>query len=306
MLGAAAAAWSLPPILRRLTRSTHDPATAITAWLVSIVGVLATFAIGARLLLTPGDHPTGTVADLAHSCWAAVRHGRLPQLDEAVGAAGFVVLLIVGVRFTTAAARSLRSQRRVHRAHMNLLAIMGRAAARSAAVLWVDDPTPYAYSVDGRPSVVVASTALRRLPRRQAAAVFCHERAHLRGRHHLLVRFTESLAAALPFVPLFQQAPRAMRLHLEFAADAAAVRRYGAATVRAALVAVAGGHEPGHALGVAGADITLRLRRIEAPLTSGALRLAAGRGAAAVTPAFAPALLGLGALATALALSCPG
>lgn len=53
------------------------------------------------------------------------------------------------------------------------------------------------------------------------AAVVDHERSHLRGRHHWLVGFAHAVAAALPFVPL--------------SADAAAGRRRGPATVRAAL-----------------------------------------------------------------------
>lgn len=306
MLGATLAAWTLPVLLRRLTRSVRDPTAAITWWLVSILAVLATFAVGARLLLTPGDQPTGTVADLAHTCWAVLRHGRLPELDEAVGAAGLAVLLLLFIRFTLAVTRGVRSQRRVHRAHINLIAVMGRGGLASPSVLWVDDPRPYAYSVDGRPGLVVASTALRQLPSEQVAAVFCHERAHLRGRHHLFVVLTEALAAALPWAPLFRHAPNAIRLHVEYAADAVAVRRHGSATVRAALLALTGGHEPGHALGMAATDITLRLTRIDAPHRPGRLHVAAGRATATLAPALTPALLGLGALIAALALTCPG
>ena len=306
MLGAALAAWTVPLLLRRLTRSVRDPTAAITWWLVSIVAVLATFAVGARLLLTPGDQPTGAVADLAHTCWAVLRHGRLPELDEAVGAAGLAVLLLLLIRFTLAITRRLRSQRRVHRAHINLIAVMGHAGLASPSVLWVDDQRMYAYSVDGRPGLVVASTGVRQLPRQQIEAVFCHERAHLRGRHHLLVVLAEALAAALPWVPLFRHAPAAMRLHAEFAADAAAARRHGSATVRAALLALTGGNEPDHALGMAATDIALRLNRIDAPTQRGRLHRTAGRAAAALTPALTPAVLGLGALAAALALTCPG
>ena len=306
MLGAVLAALTAPLWLRRLTGSVGDPNTAITCWLVSIVAVLTTFAVGARLLLTPGDQPTGVVADLAHTCWSAIRHGRLPQLDEAVGATGLAVLLVVSVRFATAAGRSIRSQRRVHRKHLNLMTVMGHVHVASATVLWINDQRPYAYTVDGSPGLVVASTAVRQLPRRQIAAVVRHEREHLRGRHHLLVVLTEAMAAALPFVPLFRHAPTAIRLHIEFAADAAAVRSYGSATVRAALLALTGGHEPNHTLGMATTDITLRLRRSDATPRPAGLRLAASRAAATVTPAVIPAVLGLGMLATALALSCPG
>ena len=311
MLGATVAACAVPMLLHRLTRSMRDSTAAIIWWLVSIVGVLATFALGARLLLMPGDQPSGTIVDLAHGCWTAVRHGRLPQLDEAVGAAGSALLVVLCIRFAAGAGRSVRAQRRIHRAHVNMLAILGRVESGPTPVLWLDSQQPFAYSVDGRPGLVVASAALRRLPRRQVAAVLCHERAHLRGRHHRIVIIAEAMAAALPVVPLFRQAPAALRLQIEFAADAAAVRRYGPDTVRAALLALTAGQDPdqtpGMALGMAAADITQRLHRIDGPHNpAGNFRLAASRCAAAVTPALAPALLGLATLAAALTLSCPG
>jgi Zn-dependent protease with chaperone function len=38
----------------------------------------------------------------------------------------------------------------------------------------------------------------------QLAAVLAHERAHQRGRHHLLVSLAGSLAASFPRVPAFR------------------------------------------------------------------------------------------------------
>ncbi|MGW4592714.1 hypothetical protein ACWEKJ_35815 [Amycolatopsis thermoflava] len=54
-----------------------------------------------------------------------------------------------------------------------------------------------------------------------------HERAHLAGRHHQLVALADALRTALPFLPLFRDAPGALRELVELAADVAATRRCG-------------------------------------------------------------------------------
>jgi Zn-dependent protease with chaperone function len=50
------------------------------------------------------------------------------------------------------------------------------------------------------------SGALAVLDSGQLTAVLRHERAHLAGRHHLLLAITRSLAAIVPGVPLFERA----------------------------------------------------------------------------------------------------
>jgi beta-lactamase regulating signal transducer with metallopeptidase domain len=69
-------------------------------------------------------------------------------------------------------------------------------------------------------------------------SVLAHERAHLTGRHHLLVAVAQALRATLPFVPLFRRAPSAVRDLVELAADLAAVHACGPAAVRNALLTV--------------------------------------------------------------------
>ena len=64
---------------------------------------------------------------------------------------------------------------------------------------------PGACPAAGRP-VVLTSAAVEALDDTQLAAVLAHERAHQRGRHHLLVSLAGSLAAAFPRVPMEDQA----------------------------------------------------------------------------------------------------
>lgn len=303
ILGAAMLAWFAPAGLRRITTAGGDPATAITCWIASIAAVLGTFAAGVGLLLVPGDHP----ADAVIGCWTALRHGRLPGLDETLGAAGLAVLLIVASRFALTLARRLRSGRQAHRAHLDFLRILGGRDPEPPRTLWLDHAAPLAYSIAGRPGLVVASTGLHRLPADQVAAVLCHERAHLRGRHHLLTTLTQALANALPGVPLSRHAPAAIGLLVELAADTAAVRSWGPHTVRAALLALDGAGPPEHTLAMAREAVPLRLARLAAqpvPPASTARR-ALTRAAAGLTLAALPTLLGLGTVMLAAAASCP-
>jgi hypothetical protein len=305
VLGAGLMAWVAPVPLRKLTSRVRDATVGIVCWIMSMAAALGTFAVGVGLLLLPGDRPNGSLAYLTAGCWTAQRHGRVPELDELAGATGAVLLIILLFRFARVGSRTLAAQRRVHGAHLAVLGIAGRTGVEPPYVLWLDHDAPLAYSVGGRPGVVVATKALHRLPAAQQAAVLCHEHEHLRGRHHLLAWLVRALAKASPVVPLFRHAPAAMGLLVEYAADAAAVRRYGPRAVQAALLALQHGRLPDAALAMTGGDLQERLWRVADPgPSSGALRRTLARGAAAVGPLILPAALGLGALLFAQVVSC--
>jgi hypothetical protein len=215
-------------------------------------------------------------------------------------------MVILLIRFARASSISLRSRRRDHGAHVDLMGVIKPSDAGEPGVLWLDDPAPFAYSLRGRPPLVVASTGLRALPIAQQDAVMRHEVAHLRGRHHLLVALTQDLSEALPIVPLFRHAPAAMRQLVELAADAAAASAFGRPAVRAALLAVDSGHHPREALAVASRDVPLRLRCLaQSERPDGWLRRAGVRAAAVVTSAVTPPVVGLGAFLVAIAVACP-
>ncbi len=124
---------------------------------------------------------------------------------------------------------------------------------------------PLAYSVAGRRGSVVVSEGLReQLGGTGCAAVIEHERAHLRGRHHLLVELAEALAASAPWLPLTERSPTLVRAAVELAADRTAARTYGAVTVRSALLAMSRAPRtaPPPALGMAQDCVALRLRHL--------------------------------------------
>jgi Zn-dependent protease with chaperone function len=73
----------------------------------------------------------------------------------------------------------------------------------------IDDDAPAFYCLPSgrRQVIVVSSGALARLTPRQVRAVLAHKRAHLRGRHYLILAAAAPLARAFPAVSLLAGRP---------------------------------------------------------------------------------------------------
>lgn len=76
------------------------------------------------------------------------------------------------------------------------------------------------------------------------AAVLRHERAHLRGRHHLLVALAAAFHRTLPGLPMAETAEREIRRLVEHLADDRASEQHGRQAVATAIVRLAD-HTPG-------------------------------------------------------------
>ena len=74
---------------------------------------------------------------------------------------------------------------------------------------------------------MLTTGALAVLGPEQLTAVLAHERAHLDGRHHLLLTVTRSLATVAPAVPLFIRGTGSVACLAEMRADDVAARRAG-------------------------------------------------------------------------------
>jgi beta-lactamase regulating signal transducer with metallopeptidase domain len=113
---------------------------------------------------------------------------------------------------------------------------------------------------------VVTSGALAVLKPAQLNAVVAHERAHLAGRHHLLVALTRGLAAIFPGVPLFSRGCDEVARLSEMLADDAASRRAGRRPLIEALLAMGTGAEmPAASLAAAGYAVAARVQRLLEP-----------------------------------------
>jgi Zn-dependent protease with chaperone function len=296
LFGAVVMSVQGPRALLPLTRSVRvDPRVAMVAWLASVFSVVITAAAGVLFLGLPGHGGLGELLGRLNSCWSALSHGALPSWEQIVALVGVVTLAAMTVRLAVVATAQTRA-RRARREHCRfLLALVATSNEHSPQILWLDSAELVAFSVSGRPGLIVASQGVRQqLPAAAVAATLEHERAHLRGRHQLILDVVDALAAALPIAPLFRAAPIALRELVELAADNTAVRHCGSAAVADALRAMTAGDHPGYGLAMAGTATARRLQRLDSgrSMSSGPVRslwcALMALGATAL-----PALLGL-------------
>jgi beta-lactamase regulating signal transducer with metallopeptidase domain len=156
---------------------------------------------------------------------------------------------------------AVTSARRSQARHDEVLSLVGRRGPMPGVVLLEDD-RPAVYCVPGRRRIVFTTGALRRLDGRQLDAVLAHERAHLAGRHHMVIMFAEALRAAFPHTRFFAAAASHISCLVEMAADDAAARRAHRLTLADALLTLAAARVPAGALGAAGTAGAQRIRRL--------------------------------------------
>ncbi|ATY13114.1 hypothetical protein CU254_23755 [Amycolatopsis sp. AA4] len=220
-----------PLLLRRILRARMPAPLRFVAWILLLGSMIAAGAGAVVTAFGPGHELARQV--VARLRLDASRHREVLHLDEVLGVSGALLAAGAAGAFALAAIRLYRHQLRLHDRHFADLSIVCRARA---GVWWLPLEEKLAYSVAGKPGLVVLSEGLAKdLSEAELAAVVDHERSHLRGRHHRLVGFAHAVAAALPFVPLARRSPEFAAAAVELSADAAAGRRHGPATVSAAL-----------------------------------------------------------------------
>lgn len=307
MLGVLLIAWLAPRMLERRLRGAVDPQITLVAWLSLVSGIVLSVVATTGVVLLPDHGPAPRVVTLAHHCWAAVSAGSLPRIDEVAALLAILIAAVAVARGGAGVHRHLRQRRSLHRTHLDLLRILTGTTPAPRSTLWLDSPQPMAYSVAGRPSLVVATEGLRRsLPHKAVAAVLSHEQAHLRGKHHLVVGLAEALAAGLPWLPLMRRSPALVRALVEMSADASAARSHGAGTVRAALLTMSAPDTPAHALGMAQDCLALRLDALSTHQSNcSRVRRILGSGLVATVGVTLPTLASTALLALAAVTSCP-
>lgn len=261
MAGALLAGWMVPLLLLGLDLRRVDPLPVIVAWILSVVGFVLAFAVGV-LLITSGHGTVGALAGLSES-WIHIGHGTTPRAEELGGVLGGLLLIAVTVRLAGSVVAELRHVRRARQERLEILRLAAHADATQPSTLWLRHDRPLAFSLPGKPAVIVATDGLRtHLSPASAAAVLAHERAHLRGRHHLLMTVTGVVSRTFRFVPLFREVRAALAELVELAADGEAARAYGPDAVRAALRVVTGQPAPVGALAAGHGEVGLRLARL--------------------------------------------
>lgn len=263
LLGYALAGGTLGgALLRRACWPRWAPRLGVAAWQVLSGSVLASLVLAGLALAAPDATVSARLADVLHACVTALRQAYATPGDALVHAVGPAVAAALVARITWCAVHDWREANRTRRFHRHTLQLIaGPGASRNTIV--VDHPTALVYCLPGRPGTVVLTTAaVHTLEPGQLDAVLAHERAHLRGRHHLALAGARVLARALPALPIFRWALQEQSTLLEMIADDAAVGVTDRSTVARALVRLAEDKLPAQTLGAADVAAVTRVRRL--------------------------------------------
>jgi Zn-dependent protease with chaperone function len=264
----------VPVLLSRLTRHGISARLGLFAWLTAMASVLASAVAAVAMLAGAAIAGWPRLAEVVcrsvagRACTQVVY--RSAAFEVPLGFAAAAATLTAAV-LAWRYGRTLQRAGRRTRAHAEAARITGRRLPvmgdSEGATVVLDAPQRAAYCVPGRPAaIVLTSGALAVLDRAQLGAVLAHERAHLAGRHHLLISLSRGLAASFPGVPVFTRGPAEVARLAELCADDAAARRAGRPALVAALLAMGTGTAvPAPALAVTSGAVTARVHRLLDP-----------------------------------------
>jgi Zn-dependent protease with chaperone function len=281
------------------------PRLAIGAWFALSGSAVASVLAGGVALTVPTVRVSADLAELLASCVMALRAQYAHPGGAALTGTGAVLALAVLARVTWCTARALARAAGARRRHRLRLALIGRPDLRLGAVI-VRHHEPAAYCLPGRGGRIVVTTgAVGALDEGQLSAVLAHERAHLRGRHHLIVTLAGALNAAFPRVPAFRIAREQVARLAELCADDSASAAGSRLTVAGALLNLGAG-APAVGLAATGTADTARVRRlIDGTARISRTRLAAV-GSTVVAVVLVPMLLLAGPAASVKGMNyCP-
>jgi len=272
LLGYAVVIAVLAPRLldgRWLRRS---PRLAVTLWHTTGVSVLlAVVLAGIFCVATPG---------LVQMCLAALT-GRTGAAGAAAAGAGLVAPALVLGRLARVMTRLVRTQRIERLRHRELLALCGRHDPRLGATV-LPSAAAAVYCVPGTDRIVLTRGAIGRLDGAELRAVLAHERAHLEGRHHLLLVWAAVLERAFPAVPLFLRGRQQTAELVELLADDRARRHVSGESLALAIAALAPGAAQAPGLAASGGSVFARVQRlIDPPVPLPVATRLGGAGAAA-------------------------
>lgn len=296
LFGYAVLVAALAPRMLNRAWALRSPRLAIVLWQAAAASVLAGLVLaGISCVTAPG---------LVEACLAA--------LTGSTGAAGVVTvaagLLVPGLlfgRLAVVAVRHTRAGRADRRRHLELLGMLGRRDSHLGVTV-IPGAEAAAYCVPGTGAVVLSRGALDLLEPAELRAILAHERAHLTGRHHLLIAWASILAQAIPAAPVFRGILPATLKLVELLADDRAVRRGTRADLAAAIAAFTGGAAPTVGLAASGGQVLARVHRLLDPPPPLPLAARLGGASAAASLLAVPVLLAVIPAAVAAGLAaCP-
>jgi len=308
LLGYAACAGTLGT--RMLGRSRwmgRAPLLGVVTYLAAGWSVVAALGLAGLTLAVHATALGGGLSHLIGACVLRLRATYATPGGATVAGLGLILAGAVVARTTLTAVTHLRATGRQALRHAQTARLAGWPEPALGAVL-VEHPEPTAYCVAGRhPTVILTTGAVAALDPAQLQAVLAHERAHLAGRHHLLLAMARIGRQVLPFVPLMREADLQVARLVELHADDAATRTSDPRSLATALVVLATVGSPEPALAAAATDAVQRIYRLLGPAEPlGTVRLHLLRARAAAF-ALTPVLLALTPAVVALVLGrAPG
>jgi Zn-dependent protease with chaperone function len=272
LLYSVTVAWLVPSALSRLTSSGTGARLGVAVWLTAMASVLFSGGVSVFFLIRAAVGGWTQLAEVVcrsvagGACTPVVYRSALFELG--LGIVAVLAAYAAGV-LAWRYGRKLQAAQQQTRSHAEAAFLTGRHVGPSTVVL--DVPQRAAYCVPPG-IIVVTSGALGILAPAQLDAVLAHERAHLAGRHHLLLALTRGLAATFPAVPVFTRGQAEIARLAEMAADDTAVARAGRRPLIEALVAMGTGTAvPARALGAASYAVAARVERLLEPADRGSL-----------------------------------
>ncbi|MDV9187702.1 M56 family metallopeptidase [Streptomyces sp. SR27] len=266
LLGCAAIVGvAAPRLMARSAVPYGAPALGAAVWIALMMSFTLTTALAASQLATPTEHLHAGIVQLLHACGLGEgTEGPDPSpttADRLALTMPLAVLAAYGGAFFYHLARAGRIRAR----HRDRLDKVGVRSDRLRATVFAHR-VPVAYSLPGlRSRVVVSDSAVRLLTDEQLGAVLEHERAHVSGRHHLLIAAVEAFSTVFPWLPLARHARAEIPVLLEMIADDRALRSHSRQALATALYEMAAGRTPAGAFAAGGSTALLRMKRLLGP-----------------------------------------
>jgi len=263
LLLAAAALAAGAPWLSRAAWPQRAPRAGIAAWLACSLSVVVSLVLAGLILAIPCAQ-LSTDPPMLRTCLSLLRAQYASPVGTVTGAAGGLLAVAVAGRVAWFYGSAAAAARRRRATHDDVLAVIARPGP-AADVRIIDGDRPAVYCLPGRRRIVLTTGALTCLDDGELDAVLAHERAHLAGRHHIVLALAVALRRAFPAIGFFVVAARQVAYLVEIAADDAAVRRAPRLTVASALLTVAAAGVPAGALGAGGSAAADRIQRLINP-----------------------------------------
>ncbi|PCG83188.1 hypothetical protein CIB93_26035 [Streptomyces sp. WZ.A104] len=260
---AAVVGVAAPRLLVRSAWPHRAPALAAAVWFALMLSFTLATALAAAQLAMPTEHLHAGLVGLLHACGldAGTPDPNPTTADRLALATPLAVVTAFGGAFLFHVARAGIVRAR-HRDRLDKVGV--RSDRLHATVL--PHGTPAAYCLPGlRSRIVVSEAAVRLLTEDQLDAVLEHERAHIAGRHHLLIAAAQAFATVFPWVPLARRGRDEMAVLLEMIADDRALRSHSHVVLATAMYEMAAGRAPKAAYGAGGSTVLLRIERILGP-----------------------------------------